>query len=495
VFAFFLVLLLAALACGQATPAAVVPTTAPVATVSQPTATLPPNPALPTPTAPLPVETAPLPPTAEPAWPPAAALEAFLAAEAEAGHFMGTVLVGQGSEILFNQGYGAANLTFDVANGAVTRYRLGGLSQSYVAVAILRLAEQGQLDLHTPVSQYLPDLPLDPALTVQHLLSHSSGIPDFSAHADFLTVATGRIEPVDLLAGMLAENTLFAPGERYGYSLTNYYLLSYLIEVSTGQPLAEALVTLVWEPAGLNATGYDDQSAIVPARAEGYRQTSAGLVPAAMVDASFLLGAGAIYADSRDLWLWNQAVRGSIILQDNSREQLFTPSFFDPDTAYSFGWQFDTFLGQVRQQLHGDTFGYAAQLAYYPATDLTVVVLSNQDQASVATLADQVAALSWDRAEELAPYAERRLDPLDYAAYAGHYEVEPELILEILLVEGRLYAQGEGGEPVALQPVGPAEFLVYGAGLRATFVRNATGEVTSLTINIEGEETIAPKID
>ncbi|MCB0019726.1 MAG: beta-lactamase family protein, partial [Anaerolineales bacterium] len=389
----------------------------------------------------------------------------------------------------------AANLTFDVANGEATRFRLGGLSQSYVAVAILRLAEQGQLDLNTPVSQYLPDLPIDPTLTVQHLLSHSSGIPDFSAHADFLTVATGRIEPVDLLAGMLAEDTLFAPGERYGYSLTNYYLLSYLIEVLTGQPLAEALAALVWGPAGLNATGYDDQSAIVPGRAEGYRQTPGGLVPAAVVDASFLLGGGAAYADSRDLWLWNQAVRGPILLNESSREQLFTPNFFEPDLAYSFGWQFDTFLGQVRQQLHGATFGYAAQLAYYPATELTVVVLSNLDQASVATLADQVAALSWERTAELPPYDERRLDPLTYAAYAGHYEVEPALILEILLVEGRLYAQGEGGEPVALQPVAPAEFLVYGAGLRATFVRNAAGEVTSLTINIEGVETIAPKID
>ena len=115
--------------------------------------------------------------------------------------------------------------------------------------------------------------------------------------------------------------------------------------------------------------------------------------------------------------------------------------------------------------------------------------------AALLTLADQVAALSWERTAELPPYDERRLDPLTYAAYAGHYEVEPALILEILLVEGRLYAQGEGGEPVALQPVAPAEFLVYGAGLRATFVRNAAGEVTSLTINIEGVETIAPKID
>ena len=328
------------------------------------------------------------------------------------------------------------------------------------------------------------------------MLSHSSGIPDFSTHVEFLTVATGRIEPANLLAGLLAEDRLFTPGERYSYSLTNYYLLSYLIEVLTGQPLAEALAILVWEPAGLNATGYDDRNTIVPDRAEGYRQTPTGLVPAPVVDASFLLGGGAAYADSRDLWLWNQAMRGPVLLDERSREKLFTPGFFDPEVAYSIaGWQFDTFLGQVRQQLPGDTFGYAARLAYYPATDLTVVVLSNLDQASVAALADQVAALSWERVAELPPYEERRLDPLAYAAYVGHYEVEPELILEILLVEGRLYALGEGGEPIALQPVGPVEFLVYGAGLRATFVRNAAGEVTSLMINIEGEETIAPKID
>ena len=143
-----LILLLAALACGQATPAAVAPTNLPAATVPQPTATLPS--ALPTPTTPLLVETAPLLPADVPDWPPAAALEAFLAAEAAAGYFMGTVLVGQGDEILFNQGYGFANLAYEVANSELTRYRLGGLSQGYIAAATLRLAEQGQLDLTNP---------------------------------------------------------------------------------------------------------------------------------------------------------------------------------------------------------------------------------------------------------------------------------------------------------------------------------------------------------
>ena len=251
----------------------------------------------------------------------------------------------------------------------------------------------------------------------------------------------------------------------------------------------------IWEPAGLLNTGYDNPTQLISQRADGYRLAEAGFQPAPNVDVSFLYGAGALYADARDLWLWNRQLRTGALLQETTRDLMFAPAFFAEDVSHGFGWQFDTFLGEVRERIEGSTFGYGATLTHYPAADLTIVVLSNLDQISTGIISEQLAAISLDREAELPAYSDRAFDPSTFAKYVGVYEVEPELRIRVIEVAGRLFGGGEDAEFVALTPLVRDVFIIYGADFRITFIVNGEGEVTGLRLLIEGEETIAPKIE
>ena len=172
--------------------------------------------------------------TPEQAHPRAETIDAFLTAIAAANQFMGTVLVARGDEVLFVKGYGFANLEFAAMNSRSTRFRLGPVSRSYTAAGILLLQQEGLLNVADPVRLYIESVPSE-TLTIEHLLTHSSGLADFTANADILEYAGGELPPDELLSGLLNDGLLFEPGTRFSYSHTDYFLLAYLIELISGQ--------------------------------------------------------------------------------------------------------------------------------------------------------------------------------------------------------------------------------------------------------------------
>ena len=313
---------------------------------------------------------------------------------ASQGHFMGSVLVVREGHVLLDRGYGQANLELQAPDTPQTRYRLGSITKQFTAAAILLLQERGLLKVTDPVSRYLPDAPAAwAAVTLQNLLTHTSGIPSYSDLPDFEATKAQPATPVQLVARFRDLPLQFAPGTAWRYSNSNYALLGYLIERISGQSYAAFLQQNVFKPLGMSQSGYDSNSQLIAQRAEGYTPGADDGKPvnAQYIDMSVPYAAGALYSTTHDLLRWEQALYGGRLLSSSSLQQMTIPYMND----YGFGLTIRTLPGGQLLYSHGGSiYGFNGELSYLPHEHLAVIVLANLNGPAPQILTRQILSLA-----------------------------------------------------------------------------------------------------
>src|SRR5450432_238462 len=155
---------------------------------------------------------------------------------ADSNAFIGSVLVARDGRVLLNQGYGFANLEWKIPASPTTRYRLASNTKQFTAAAIMLLQERGKLKIQDPIRNYLPEAPAAwDKITIFNLLTHTSGIPNYTSFPDQASLDPLPITSRQLVARFLDKRLDFQPGEREGYSNSGYAVLGYLIERLSGQ--------------------------------------------------------------------------------------------------------------------------------------------------------------------------------------------------------------------------------------------------------------------
>ncbi|MGC1524567.1 MAG: serine hydrolase domain-containing protein [Phormidesmis sp.] len=329
----------------------------------------------------------------------------YLEACAQSGGFSGSVAIAQGERSAIAQSYGQANREHKVPNRPQTKFRIGSITKQFTATAILQLQERGSLNVHSPVSTYLPDYPQGDQITVHHLLTHTAGIPEylnpesFPDFLDWMRLPTALDQLVERFKNLPLE---FKPGERFKYSNSGYVLLTQIIETVSAQPYADYLQVSIFDPLGLYNTGYESPLAVVPNLAQGYLSLGGdAYLQASPFDLSIAQGAGGLYSTVEDLAEWNQwlyeSVSDQTVLSRAARAMMLVPAARvdleeHPDTFYGYGLALDTYL--ERQRIHhlGSISGFSSALAYYPERMLTVVVLSNLETAVTRKISEELAA-------------------------------------------------------------------------------------------------------
>src|ERR1700735_3989599 len=149
--------------------------------------------------------------------------------------FMGSVLVVRDKTVLFEKGFGSANLEWDIPNSPTTKFRLGSITKQFTAASILLLEERGKLSIDDPVKKYMPDAPAAwDKVTIYNLLTHTSGIPSFTGFPDYEATERTATTPEQLVARFRDKPLEFQPGEKFEYDNSGYVLLGYLIEKVSG---------------------------------------------------------------------------------------------------------------------------------------------------------------------------------------------------------------------------------------------------------------------
>ena len=281
-----------------------------------------------------------------------------------------SVLVVRNGEIVFRKSYGMANLEEKTAAAPDTNYRLASVTKQFTAASILLLG----IPLDDPITKYLPSLPpYANAITVKHLLTHTSGLLDYE---DLIPAGTTRqVKDADVLELLSKEKTTyFPPGTQYRYSNTGFAFLALIVERVSGQRFADFLRTHIFEPAGMkNSVAFEEGISTVSHRAYGYsppwHRSDQSLTSA-------VLGDGGIYTSIDDLvhWIaWLDAGRFDQALVPQTKTD-------DPGVQYGFGWRISEHGGRRYVWHSGETIGFRNAIVRFPAEHLAVVVLTNRNE-------------------------------------------------------------------------------------------------------------------
>jgi CubicO group peptidase (beta-lactamase class C family) len=404
--------------------------------------------------------------------------------------FMGTVLVAEGDHILLDQGYGMADLEWNIPNSPEAKFRLGSLTKQFTATLILLLQQDGKLHIEDPVGKYLPDAPKSwEKITLANLLGHTSGIPNFTSDKEFGTWGMSRHTTAELIAFFRDKPLEFEPGSKFAYSNSNYEVLGAVIEKVSGEKYGDLLHKRIFEPLGMQDTGLDTDQLILPKRAQGYSPSPDGLVHARSESMTVPWAAGAIYSTTGDLLRWERALFGGKVLNVASLTAMTTPGKGD----YGFG------VGVVQQngvkviQHGGGIEGFNTQLAYVPDRKITVVVLSNVNGSAPGSMGTQLLDVAMGKHVILA--SERKPVPItkeELQKFIGVYDVNPIFALTVavsgdsLTVEGTrqpavapaMYQGDAGGHP---------RFFVPKLDAEIEFLPDATGAIGSLIFHQNGD--------
>lgn len=315
-----------------------------------------------------------------------ALVAALLAAEQIPG--LGLLITHEGRPLL-TKGYGWANLELRVPATAETVWEIASITKLFTAQAILLLVTDGRLALDQTLGAYLPDLPAAwQAARLDHLLTHRAGISNYTDPPAYWQTTRLDISREAILDLVRDQPLDFAPGTRWRYSNTGYYLLGLLIEAVSGQPYAEFLAARVFDPAGMTATRANDPYAIVPGRAAGYTLTDGALRNAEYYSASGTYAAGALLSTVADLARWDAALAAGTLLDPALVREMWTPHQAalpdEPPLGFRMGWGwfvFDEWDGTPRRWAghNGGIKGFSSTLTHFFEPPLTVALLFNRD--------------------------------------------------------------------------------------------------------------------
>ncbi|MHC0439105.1 serine hydrolase [Flavobacterium sp. 3-210] len=343
----------------------------------------------------------------------------------EYGQFNGSALVAENGKVIFKKGFGSANFEWNIPNQPDTKFRLGSITKQFTALLIVKLAEEGKIKLDVPITTYLPDYPKENGdkITIHNLLTHTSGIPNYTASPNFLKdKSRNPAKPEEFVKTFSSLPLEFTPGEKFNYSNSGYFLLGYIIEKITGKTYEQYLQEVILTPLKMTNTGFDHSEIIIKNRAAGYEKEGKILSNASFIDMSIPYAAGSLYSTVEDLYLWDQALYTNKLLSEKSMELLFKPYIKAWDGSYGYGWGVEEVtIGDKKLKIieHGGGInGFNTIISRIPADKILVVLLNNTGGTVLGEMNNSIRAILYKQ-----PYNQAKrslaLDLLDAYSQKG----------------------------------------------------------------------------
>ena len=305
----------------------------------------------------------------------------------EYGKFIGSVLVAHEGEVLYKNGFGLANMEWDIPNATDTKHRIASITKQFTAMLIMQLVAENKLDLQAPISTYLPDYPKETAerVTIHHLLTHTSGIPDYGRFSNYRTFERDGHRPQEIVALFKDLPLESTPGEEYSYCNSGYVLLGVILENVSQKSYADVLQEKILTPLGMVNTGYDYQWLLLKNRASSYYQTWGQYRNTNYLDMSLPYAAGALYSTVEDLFLWDQALYTKQLLPQSYLDMMFQKYATARGRHYGYGWFVsDLAKGSTDEEVasvsHGGGMdGIRTLITRVPSSKSAIILLSNTE--------------------------------------------------------------------------------------------------------------------
>lgn len=401
----------------------------------------------------------------------------------------GAAIVTKGGKVLYEDAIGMADLAKGEALTVNSQFRIGSVTKQFAAVAIMQLAEQGKLALGDEIQKYVDFPKKEKPITIEHLLTHTSGIPSFTDLPLYQPEAYAKDIDLPAIIALFADLPLeFEPGTKWNYSNSGYLLLTAIIERASGLSWTEYANEHLFKPAGMEHSSAAITGAALPAEAVGYAETESGWEPASPISLTWPRAAGCIRSTVRDLLKWNTSVfAGKQVSKAMLAKAHVGQRFPDGSTEeYGYGWGFQNVQGSRTIEHSGGIDGFVSNSLYLPEEDIYVAVLVNRETSDASYLAPKLAAIALGK-----PYGGPVLPLAAEAAaeYTGVYVSADSVERYITADTNGLHSQRQGSRKLDLHYLGDDRFLFAGDVATLTFQRT-NGRVSGARFLTRGRDEL-----
>ncbi|MEE9363570.1 MAG: serine hydrolase [Cellulophaga sp.] len=292
----------------------------------------------------------------------------------------GVVLIAQKGKILYSKAFGKANLEFGVDIKIDHKFRIASNTKPFTACAILKLAEDGKLSLQDNITKYLKNYPTHGySITIENLLTHTSGIKDFNAIKDFRKNEQTDFIPSEFINLFKDEPLEFEPGTKWSYSNSGYFLLGYIIEKVSNKRYSEYLETTFFKPLGIKHTLYDNPRRIIKNRVNGYVPSNGAFLNGKYITMTYPYSAGSLLSTVEDLHAFYKALFSYEILSEKSLKKATTPYILKngAKTPTGYSWFLGNISGEPVIEHSGGITGFYSSIVYCIKEDLFITALTN----------------------------------------------------------------------------------------------------------------------
>lgn len=401
--------------------------------------------------------------------------------------FNGAVLVAHRGKILLDRGYGLRNAGDNTSNDKNSIFQIGSITKQFTATLILKLQEENKLNVKDKLSKYFPDYPKGDSITVEQLLTHTSGIYSYTSDQAFMSSEVSKPADRKKMMTLFKDKPLqFSPGTQWQYSNSAYSLLGYIIEDVAKMPYEQAIRRYIFTPLHMENSGFDFTHLDNRNKATGYfRLTADKNTPAPIVDSSVSYSAGAIYSTTNDLYKWCQSLQADAIITKASKETAYTPV----KNNYGYGWGIDSIAGKRTVGHGGGIHGFNSNMVSMPDDNTCVILLANVANPHLDKITKSIFAILYDKPYEL-PQEKIAISLSEeiLKQYTGIYEVSPELVITVTLENGKLIGKPEGQEALQLHAEKEDQFFLKEVEAQIKFTRNEKKEVSGMTLLQNGKE-------
>ncbi len=309
-------------------------------------------------------------------------MDKVLSAYHEFDLFNGTVLIAQNGKDVLKKSYGKANFAWDINNTPTTKFRIGSLTKQFTALLILQLKQEGKLTLEDKINTHLPWYFKNTGskLTIHHLLSMTSGLPNYTDEANAI-MEREELMPKDFALKYFKDTLLFEPGKNIRYCNTGYYILGMIIEAVTKKSYEAVLQEKVFDILGMKNSGIETPNQLVSNLAEGYTfYMGEYIIPHSINMKTMTFSAGTIYSTVEDLFLWDKSFYSDKLLSAENKKLMCTKYF--PNYGYGVAVNsMKNYLG-LKKDINlishdGGIGGFSSYMARIPEDSIFVVLLDN----------------------------------------------------------------------------------------------------------------------
>lgn len=292
-----------------------------------------------------------------------------------------TFLITKKGKIIYKKAFGLSNLELSVSMKPENVFEIGSMTKQFTAISILMLMEKEKLNLGDELTKFIPDYPTNGhKITIHHLLTHTSGIKNFTSMKEIRDIAKKDMAPSDLVDFFKNEPMDFNPGEKFKYSNSGYVLLGYIIEIISGKSYADFVEQEIFKQIGMTDSQYASHSNLIQNRASGYHNKN-GYINNRYISLTIPYSSGSLMSTVDDMFTWQEAIKNSILINKETTEKAFTNYKLNNGESinYGYGWHLKTIDGIASREHGGSIFGFKSMGVYIPSEDIYVIGLNNCD--------------------------------------------------------------------------------------------------------------------